>query len=236
LSRDANRPADRLPPSSTEEACSYKTVSARQAHSALFSCHIEKPEFAMNVTRLIAILASTTALTFAAGPALADKGGGHGNDKHGDKAEKHAEKQAEKAQKQERKHEEKAQKHAMKEQKHAAKQQAKWRHDEHVGRYFNDQQRVVVRNYYSTYYGTRGCPPGLAKKNNGCLPPGHARNIVVGQRAPVGVTYYAVPQPVLVQLPAIPAPGYRYVRIGNDIVLLSPQSAIVVDVISGLFG
>lgn len=27
-----------------------------------------------------------------------------------------------------------------------------------------------------------GCPPGLAKKNNGCLPPGQARR--VGQRAP----------------------------------------------------
>jgi Ni/Co efflux regulator RcnB len=158
------------------------------------------------------------------------------------KAEKHAEKQAgkaekraEKADKHADKQAQKAEKHAVKEQQKAAKQQAKWDHKEHVGRYFNDQQRVVVRNYYATNYGPKGCPPGLAKKNNGCLPPGHAKNIVVGQRAPTGVTYYAVPQPVLVQLPPIPAPGYRYVRIGNDIVLMSPQTQIVVDVIGGLF-
>jgi hypothetical protein len=25
------------------------------------------------------------------------------------------------------------------------------------------------------YGGGGGCPPGLAKKNNGCLPPGHAK-------------------------------------------------------------
>jgi len=24
-------------------------------------------------------------------------------------------------------------------------------------------------------YGVGGCPPGLAKKHNGCLPPGHAK-------------------------------------------------------------
>lgn len=187
----------------------------------------------MKTNRLLACLAAAFAL--AASPAFADKDDhGHGHGKHGDKAEKHAQKEAEKAEKHERKQAEKAEKHARKEQEKAEK--ARWRHEEHVGRYFNDQHRVVVRNYYVTHYGPRGCPPGLAKKHNGCVPPGHAKNIVVGQRAPVGVTYYAVPQPVVVQLPPIPAPGYRYVRIGNDIVLLSPQTSIVVDVISGLFG
>jgi hypothetical protein len=34
-------------------------------------------------------------------------------------------------------------------------------------------------------YGTGGCPPGLAKKNNGCLPPGQAKKLYnVGQRWP----------------------------------------------------
>ena len=27
-----------------------------------------------------------------------------------------------------------------------------------------------------------GCPPGLAKKNNGCLPPGQAKKLARGQR------------------------------------------------------
>ncbi|MEO6225518.1 MAG: hypothetical protein ABIO80_06675 [Sphingomicrobium sp.] len=34
-------------------------------------------------------------------------------------------------------------------------------------------------------YGTGGCPPGLAKKNNGCMPPGKVRKLYnVGQRYP----------------------------------------------------
>ena len=34
-------------------------------------------------------------------------------------------------------------------------------------------------------YGVGGCPPGLAKKNNGCLPPGQAKKLYnAGQRYP----------------------------------------------------
>lgn len=36
-------------------------------------------------------------------------------------------------------------------------------------------------------YGVGGCPPGLAKKGNGCLPPGQAKKLYnVGQRFPLG--------------------------------------------------
>jgi hypothetical protein len=35
----------------------------------------------------------------------------------------------------------------------------------------------------ANYWGNRSCPPGLAKKNNGCLPPGIAkRSLNVGDR------------------------------------------------------
>ena len=33
-------------------------------------------------------------------------------------------------------------------------------------------------------YGVGGCPRGLAKKNNGCMPPGQARKLLRGQRFP----------------------------------------------------
>jgi hypothetical protein len=40
-------------------------------------------------------------------------------------------------------------------------------------------------------YGTGGCPPGLAKKNNGCLPPGQAKKLFSqGQRVPYGYNGY----------------------------------------------
>ena len=102
------------------------------------------------------------------------------------------------------------------------------------GTYFNDQQRENARTYYSQTYGKgKNCPPGLAKKNNGCMPPGQVRNWVVGQPVPRDIVVYTVAAPVLRQLP--PAPyGYRYQRIGDDIVLVQQQNNLIVDIIVGL--
>jgi Ni/Co efflux regulator RcnB len=166
------------------------------------------------------ILAMLLAAVFAAGPVVADRG---------DKAEKHAQKQAEKADKHAQKQSEKAQKHAGKRGKHE-------REDVKIGAYFNDHHREATRAYYTQHYGNaRNCPPGLAKKNNACMPPGQARKLAVGQPLPAGVVVYPVPQPVLVQLPPPPY-GYRYVRVGNDVVLVQAQNHLVVDIIVNLFG
>lgn len=81
--------------------------------------------------------------------------------------------------------------------------------------------------------GHRNCPPGLAKKNNGCLPPGQAKKLAVGQPLPQGATY-AVPRNVLVTLPPAPA-GYRYAVVHNQVVLVSQQN-LVVDIIRSLLG
>jgi Ni/Co efflux regulator RcnB len=183
-----------------------------------------------NILATRRFLAVAIASLLMAGPALAkDDDGGKGNkqgNKHEQKADKHAEKQHEKAQKHADKRHDKAQKQADKRQREDIKQ----------GAYFNDQHRNYVRQYYTQQYGQgRSCPPGLAKKNNGCMPPGQARKWDVGQPIPRGVTVYSVPQPVLVQLP--PAPyGYRYARIGNDIVLVQQQNNLIVDIIVNLFG
>ena len=183
-------------------------------------------------TRHIA-LAAIASLFFAA-PGFAKD---HGNGKHEEKMEQHADKEQAKAEKHADKQAEKAEKHAVKErenaQKHAARQV---REDIKPGTYFNDQHRTYVRQYYTQHYGNgRNCPPGLAKKNNGCMPPGQARHWAVGEPVPRGVTVYTVPQPVLVQLP--PAPyGYRYARLGNDIVLVQAQNNLIVDIIQGLLG
>lgn len=42
--------------------------------------------------------------------------------------------------------------------------------------------------------GGQGCPPGLVKKNNGCLPPGQAKKLFgVGERLPSSYNSYNVP-------------------------------------------
>jgi Ni/Co efflux regulator RcnB len=167
------------------------------------------------------LLAVVIAALFAAAPALAGPGEGHGN-KHEDKAEKHAEKQADKAEKR-----------AEKAEKHAGKRE---REDVKVGAYFDDRHREAARAYYSEHYShAKNCPPGLAKKNNGCMPPGQARKWAVGEPVPRGVTIYSVPQPVLLQLPPPPY-GYRYARIGNDIVLVQSRNNVIVDIIQDLLG
>lgn len=44
-------------------------------------------------------------------------------------------------------------------------------------------QRVYQGRTTANFWGNRSCPPGLAKKNNGCLPPGIAKqSFNVGDR------------------------------------------------------
>jgi Ni/Co efflux regulator RcnB len=169
--------------------------------------------------------ALVAAAFLAAGPALAQPEG-KGKDKHEQKADKHADKAQAKAEKHADKAHDKAEKKAAKRE----------REDVKVGAYFNDRHREAARSYYVQHYGNgKNCPPGLAKKNNGCMPPGQAKKWAVGQPLPRGIAVYSVPQPVLVHLP--PAPyGYRYARIGNDIVLVQAQNNLIVDIIINLFG
>ena len=93
----------------------------------------------------------------------------------------------------------------------------------------------MVREYYEPRWRAGRCPPGLAKKHNGCMPPGQARKWHVGQRLPQGVVYYPVPQPVVMQL-GVPPSGYRYVRVAGDILLLAVGTSMVVDAIQGIAG
>ena len=143
-----------------------------------------------------------------------------------EKGGKHSQKQEDKAEKRAEKADKKADKRAEKRDREDIKQ----------GAFFNDQQRTLVRQYYTTTYSNaKRCPPGLAKKNNGCLPPGQVQQLVVGQPIPRNVTVYQVAQPVIRKLPAAPV-GYRYERIGGDIVLVQQQTNIIVDIIQVLLG
>lgn len=167
----------------------------------------------------IRLFALTLAAALVAGPVLAKDGEGNGRGQgHGQAKQR-----------------EKAQKRADKEDRKAEKRAEKRRvEDVPVGGYFSDRHRSSAREYYTERYSkAKACPPGLAKKNNGCMPPGQARKLVPGQPVPAGVTLYPVPQPVIVQLPPPPY-GYRYARVGNDIVLVRNENQLIVDIIVGL--
>lgn len=101
-------------------------------------------------------------------------------------------------------------------------------------KYFDDHQRVVVHDYYAKQYGkSKKCPPGLAKKNNGCMPPGQAKKWAIGHPLPADVVYYPLPSSVVVQL-GPPPPNHKYVRVAQDVLLLATGTGMVVDAIDNL--
>lgn len=107
------------------------------------------------------------------------------------------------------------------------RQEAKYR--------FDDAQRSVVRNYYqeaANNAGPGGCPPGLAKKQNGCMPPGQVRKWEMGRQLPRDVTYYSVPDAISQQLGMAPE-GHKYVRVASDILLITETAGVVIDAILG---
>lgn len=59
-------------------------------------------------------------------------------------------------------------------------------HGSHAVSHGKNHKGIVTSDRYGRLYALNaggGCPPGLAKKNNGCLPPGQARKLYnVGQR------------------------------------------------------
>ena len=99
--------------------------------------------------------------------------------------------------------------------------------------HFDERQRVIVREYYGEQHRAGRCPPGLAKKHNGCMPPGQARKWHIGQPLARDVVFHAVPQSVVVQLGQPPS-GHRYVRVASDILLMAIGTGMIVDAIRDL--
>jgi len=118
---------------------------------------------------------------------------------------------------------------AQKPEKHKGKSQ-----ETQVTVVFIDTQREAARSYFVKQHGRGHCPPGLAKKNNGCLPPGQAKKrYVIGHSLPHGIPVGELPVELSVRIGPAPA-GYRYGIIDGDLVKLAVGTMLVVDAIEGL--
>ena len=102
-----------------------------------------------------------------------------------------------------------------------------------IGGYFNDGQRQSTRSYYEPRVRAGKCPPGLAKKHNGCMPPGQAKHWHRGEPLPREVVYYPVPAEVRVRL-GVPPAGHKFVRVASDILLIAVGTGMVIDAIEDL--
>ena len=89
--------------------------------------------------------------------------------------------------------------------------------------------QVLIRDYLRTD-SQRFCPPGLAKKNNGCLPPGQAKKYKVGQPLPPDLEVFNLPSALVEQLR--PPRGHYYAHVDNDVVLISAATKHVVDAVT----
>lgn len=140
---------------------------------------------------------------------------------------------ADKPQKQDKK-QEKAKAKAKSGDKAQNKGQANKGGDSHVNLVFGSGDREAARAYFSQKYGRGNCPPGLAKKNNGCLPPGQAKKRYrVGERLSTNIIYVEAPPELVVRLQPISS-GHRYVIVDGDLVKLAIGTLLVVDAIDGL--
>jgi len=98
---------------------------------------------------------------------------------------------------------------------------------------FNDSDRMVVRDYYGAPPPRGHCTPGLAKKGNGCMPPGQAKKWMIGRPLPPDVIYYSLPPDIMIRMSAPPA-GYKYVRVAGDILMIAAGTGMVAAAIEDL--
>jgi hypothetical protein len=97
-----------------------------------------------------------------------------------------------------------------------------------------ERDRTAVHSYYRTEFVGGHCPPGLAKKGNGCLPPGQAKRLWrLGAPLAAAAVVYPLPAALLAQLTPAPA-GYQYIRVDNDILLIATGTRIVNASVSSL--
>jgi hypothetical protein len=90
---------------------------------------------------------------------------------------------------------------------------------------------------HATMTHAGNCPPGLAKKNNGCLPPGQAKKrYVVGQRLPYGYNGYTpynqIPYDVRSQYDLDPYGRYIYDQ--NYVYGVDPRTNAITQILSAI--
>ncbi len=65
------------------------------------------------------------------------------------------------------------------------------------------------------------------------LPPGIRKNLARGKPLPPGIAKRGVPSPMLAQLPSYP--GYEWQVAGSDLILVAIATAVIAEVLTGVF-
>lgn len=93
---------------------------------------------------------------------------------------------------------------------------------------FGSRDRDEIRFYLKRTYAS-SCPPGLAKKDNGCLPPGQAKKYVIGGMLPSE----NAPLPHALRALIGPAPlGTFYTMVDKDVLLVTEGAKKILDAVT----
>ena len=95
---------------------------------------------------------------------------------------------------------------------------------------FSQHDERVIQKYLAGKY-LKKCPPGLAKKRNGCMPPGQAKKQYRVGRKLGNVKYEMLPETLFQHLDPVPL-GYKYVLVDKDVLLISEATHKVIDAIT----
>lgn len=98
---------------------------------------------------------------------------------------------------------------------------------------FNNDSRQLISSYYGEQARAGKCPPGLAKKHNGCMPPGQAKKWAKGRPLPADLRYNDLPYDLLRRLPP-PPPQHRYVQVAGDVLLIAVGTSMVMDAVEDI--
>ena len=98
---------------------------------------------------------------------------------------------------------------------------------------FLDDDRRTIHDYYGKVAHSGKCPPGLAKKDNGCMPPGQAKKWELGRPLPRDTIFFPIPPDLLGRI-APPPTGHRYVRVGSDVLMIKSNTGLVAAAIEDL--
>jgi hypothetical protein len=97
-----------------------------------------------------------------------------------------------------------------------------------------ERDRNAVYTYYRDEIAAGRCPAGLVKKNNACVataPPKQAWKL--DQPLPEDVAGEALPAALIAKLSPSPA-GHQYLRVGNDILIVSLGTRSVAALVADL--
>ncbi|MFA4995201.1 MAG: hypothetical protein WC521_07870 [Bdellovibrionales bacterium] len=100
--------------------------------------------------------------------------------------------------------------------------------DDFDGVAFDDDERGAIRAYLSDEHH-RKCPPGLAKKNKRCMPPGQSKKYEIGGMLP---RQHSVPPRALLERLGPPPAGTFYSMVDRDVLIASEATKKILDAVT----